>query len=426
MEKYNVFYAQSGGPTTVLNASACGVIETARQHNNRINTVFAGQYGILGAIEEALMDTAALDTLALQQLKYTPGAAFGSCRYKLQDFTLQPQLYERIFQVFQAHHIRYFLYNGGGDSQDTTCQLAKYSHQNNYPLTCIGIPKTIDNDIPCTDQCPGFGSVAKYVATAVLEVSLDVRAMHRNSTKVFILEVMGRHSGWIAAAAGLAFEQTEDAPHLILFPEVLFDSSIFLSKVSTIIKKYGYCIIVAAEGIRDRKGQFLSAINTKDAFQHTQLGGVAPKLAEIIKVSLQVKYHWAILDYLQRSAGHLTAQVDVKQAYALGKAAVELALQGNQGYMPTLVRQANHPYTWSIGKANLTTVANQEKCLPNTFISRDGFHITDSCRDYLAPLIQGESYPIYRNGLPYYWTKQLPLISKQLAAFSIESSPKLS
>lgn len=415
----NAFYAQSGGVTSVINASACGVIETARKHTDKILNVFAGRNGILGALTEDLIDTSLERDQDIAALKHTPAGAFGSCRHKLKDIKSNKAEYERIIEVFAAHNIGYFFYNGGGDSQDTANKIAEFSQSVGYPITCIGIPKTVDNDLPFTDCSPGFGSVAKYVAISSSETSFDVASMAATSTKVFILEVMGRHAGWIAAAAGLAQPTSKGAPHIILFPELPFDETQFLKKVQSTVEQCGYCCIVVSEGIRNTQEQFLADAGTKDAFGHAQLGGVAPTLANLVKSKLGYKYHWAVSDYLQRSARHIASQTDVDQAYALGKAAVEFALAGKNAVMPTIVRTSDSPYQWSIGEAPLSEVANVEKKLPREFIDAEGYGITQACRDYLSPLIEGEAYPPYKNGLPSYVILKNKAVEKRLeTAFS--------
>lgn len=399
MSVKHAIYAQSGGVTAVINASACAVIQTARQYPEKIGKVYAAKFGIIGALNNQLIDTSNQDDLTIAKLLHTPAGAFGSCRHKLKN---DGEEFERLIQVFKAHDIGYFFYNGGGDSQDTAHKVATMSQAMGYPITCIGIPKTIDNDLPFTDVCPGFGSVAKYVAVSTLEAGLDVASMAESSTKVFILEVMGRHAGWIAAASGLAGVTPDLPPHLILFPEIRFNPARFLERVKACVEQYGYCVIVASEGIKNEQDQFLSDAGLKDAFGHAQLGGVAPVLAGLIKQELKYKYHWAVSDYLQRSARHIASQVDVDQAYALGKAAVELALQGHNAVMPIIIRESDAPYQWSIGHVPLKDVANQEKKMPREFITADGFGITEACRHYLLPLIQGEAYPPYHQGLPDY------------------------
>jgi len=413
----NAFYAQSGGVTAVINATACGVIETARQHSDKIGTVYAGASGILGALNENLIDTSLESDADIAALLHTPGGAFGSCRYKLKDMETHRAEYERLIEVFKAHDIGYFFYNGGGDSSDTAYKVSQLSEKMGFPITCIGVPKTVDNDLPITDTCPGFGSVAKYIAVSTREASLDIESMYETSTKVFIIEVMGRHAGWIAAAGGLASENVGDAPHIILFPEIAFDKVAFLKRVQGAVDDKGYCVVVASEGAQYEDGTFVADAGMKDAFGHTQLGGVASTLANMVRDGLGLKYHYAIADYLQRSARHISSQTDVDQAYAVGKAAVELAIAGKNAVMPVIVREADEPYTWHIGEAPLSEVANVEKMMPRSFITDDGFHITDEARAYLQPLIQGEAYPPYENGLPKYVKLKNQLAEKKLPTF---------
>lgn len=414
----NALYAQSGGVTAVINASACGVIQTVRQHPEFFNELYAGRNGILGILNEDLINTSLESEEDINALKHTPGGAFGSCRYKLKSLDQNKAEYERLIEVFKAHDIGTFFYNGGGDSQDTTHKISQISQSLGYPLTCIGIPKTIDNDLPFTDNSPGFGSVAKYVAISIQEASLDVASMASSSTKVFILEVMGRHAGWIAAAGALAPLNSPQAPPLILFPEIDFNETLFCQRVQKTVQQYGYCTVVVSEGLKYPDGRFLSESGLKDAFGHSQLGGVAPALASVIREKLGFKYHWAVSDYLQRSARHIASEVDVAQAYALGKAAVELAIQGKNAVMPIIVRTQQQPYQWNIGEVALEAVANQEKKMPRHFISEDGFGITQACRDYLEPLIQGEAYPPYFQGLPQYVTLKNKAVTKVLLSFA--------
>ena len=398
----NAFYAQSGGVTAVINASACGVIETARKYPKRIGKLYAGRNGILGALHEDLIDTGKESAADIRALRHTPAGAFGSARYKLKKFEDNPREYERLIEVFKAHDIGYFFYNGGGDSADTCYKVSLLAEKMGYPLQAIHVPKTVDNDLPITDCCPGFGSVAKYVAVSIREAGFDVASMARTSTKVFVLEVMGRHAGWIAAAGGLAAEKAGDSPHIILFPEITFDQEKFLARVKACVDRYGYCAIVVSEGVKNAEGRFLADAGTRDAFGHAQLGGVGPVVAQLVKDKLGYKYHWAVADYLQRAARHIASKVDVEQAYAVGKAAVELALKGHHAVMPAIVRTSNKPYRWKIGVAKLEDVANVEKMLPRDYITADGFHITAKGRRYLAPLIKGEDYPPYKDGLPQY------------------------
>jgi 6-phosphofructokinase len=419
MSTINAFYAQSGGVSSVINASACGVIETARQHRDTIGTVFAGLNGIIGALTEDLIDTGQESDAAIAALRHTPSGAFGSCRYKLSSVDKDPREYERLLEVFRAHDIGYFFYNGGGDSADTCLKVAQLAESRGAPIHAIHVPKTVDNDLPVTDNSPGFGSVAKYVAVSAREASFDVRSMAKTSTKVFILEVMGRHAGWIAAAGGLASDTRTDIPTVILFPEVEFQRDRFLARVDALVKQSGYCTVVVSEGVKNPEGGFLADQGLKDAFGHAQLGGAAPVVADIIRDGLGLKYHWAVADYLQRSARHIASGTDVEQAYAMGKAAVELALAGKNSLMPTIVRRSSKPYVWEVGAADLSEVANQEKKLPRSFITDDGFGITAECRDYLAPLIQGEDYPPYVDGLPDYITLKNATVEKRLAAFAV-------
>jgi 6-phosphofructokinase 1 len=411
----NAFYAQSGGVTAVINASACGVIETCRKHKTKIGKVYAGRHGIVGALTEDLIDTSRESAAAIRALRHTPSGAFGSARYKLKKYEDNPAQYERLIEVFKAHDIGYFFYNGGGDSADTCWKVSQLADKLGYPIQAIHVPKTVDNDLPITDCCPGFGSVAKYVAVSIREAGFDVASMAKTSTKVFILEVMGRHAGWIAAAGGLAAEKVGDAPHMILFPEIALDTEKFYARVKQCVEQYGYCAIVVSEGLKNAEGKFLSDAGLRDAFGHAQLGGVAPVIAQMVKEKLGYKYHWAVADYLQRAARHIASKVDVEQAYAMGKAAVELALKGHNSVMPTIVRVSDAPYKWKIGTAPLSKVANVEKMLPRDYITPDGFHITAKGRRYLLPLIKGEDYPPYKDGLPQYVVLKNSPVRKKLA-----------
>ena len=412
----NAFYAQSGGVTAVINASACGVIETARKHSDKIGKVYAGENGIIGALTENLIDTSLESDSDIAALNHTPSGGFGSCRYKMKSLETNKAEYERLIEVFKAHNIGYFFYNGGGDSADTCLKVSQLSESMGYPIQAIHIPKTVDNDLPITDNCPGFGSVAKYIAVSTMEASFDVASMASTSTKVFVLEVMGRHAGWIAAAGGLV---DSSIPVVILFPEVSFDEQAFLDKVDNNVKEFGYCTIVVSEGTKWPDGRFLAEQGTRDDFGHAQLGGAAPVVANLIKNALGYKYHWAVADYLQRSARHLASNSDVEQAYALGQAAVEMALEGKNSIMPAIVRISNNPYKWEIGSGELKDVANVEKMMPNNYISEDGFSITDACREYLLPLIDGENYPPYNDGLPNYVVLKKSKVVQKLPPFEV-------
>ena len=412
----NIFYAQSGGVTAVINATACGVIESARK-SKKLGKVLAGKNGIIGALKEELIDTSLESKRDIAALRHTPGGAFGSCRYKLKSLSENKAEYQRLIDVFQAHDIGYFFYNGGGDSQDTANKVSQLSLQMGHPICCIGIPKTVDNDLPMTDTCPGFGSVAKYVAVSTMEAGLDVASMAESSTKIFVLEVMGRHAGWIAAASGLAKDNPSAPPHIILFPEVAFDKAKFLARVKQTVNRVGYCVVVASEGAQHAGGRFLADAGAKDAFGHTQLGGVAPALVEMIKGAHGYKCHWSVADYLQRAARHIASATDVAQAYAVGEAAVQFALEGKNAVMPVIKRKKTKRYGWEIGEAPLSRVANVEKKMPKSFITKDGFGITGKARDYLEPLISGEDYPPYKNGLPQYVRLKNKLVRKRLPTF---------
>jgi ATP-dependent phosphofructokinase / diphosphate-dependent phosphofructokinase len=419
MAAKNAFYAQSGGVTAVINASAAGVIETARQQKETIGEIYAGRNGIIGALTEDLIDTGKDSTEAIGALRYTPSGAFGSCRYKLKSLEQNRREYERLIEVFKAHNIGYFFYNGGGDSADTCLKVSQLADTLGYSIQAIHVPKTVDNDLPITDCCPGYGSVAKYIAVSTLEASFDVASMSKTSTKVFVLEVMGRHAGWIAAAGGLASTNDREIPVVILFPEVPFDKAKFLAKVDSNVQKFGYCSVVVSEGVKGEDGKFLSDQGIRDAFGHAQLGGVAPVVASIVREGLGLKYHWGVADYLQRAARHIASKTDVDQAYAMGKAAVEFAVQGHNSVMPTIERLSDTPYQWRVGMAQLSSVANVEKMMPKEFISQDGFGITDKCREYLAPLIMGEDYPPYKDGLPTYVRLKNVAVTKKLSDFTI-------
>ena len=417
MVKANAFYAQSGGVTAVINATACGVLQTAAEHKDVIGKVLVGANGIVGALNEELIDVSKESKRAIAGLRSTPGGAFGSCRYKLKPYAEDPREYQRLIEVFKAHNIRYFFYNGGGDSQDTANKVSQLGARVGYPLQCIGVPKTVDNDLPITDCCPGFGSVAKYVAVSTKEAALDIESMCATSTKVFVLEVMGRHAGWIAAAGALAREQAGDAPHIILLPEVPFKQAQFLRRVKATVAEKGFCVVVVSEGVRFANGEFVGESGAaKDAFGHAQLGGVAPVIANLVTAKLGFKNHWAVADYLQRSARHIASATDVQQAYALGQAAVKLAVAGKTAVMPTIVRTNDAPYKWKIGEAKLSKVANVERFMPKSYISKDGFDITARAMRYLRPLIAGEDYPCYKNGVPEYVRLKQQRVAKKLPA----------
>ena len=405
--KKNALYAQSGGVTAVINATAGALILEARKNKN-IGKVFAAKNGILGVLREELIDTSKESLSSIESLSYRPGGIFGSCRFKLKDLEISEKEYERLIKVFKAHNIGYFFYNGGNDSADTAFKVSQIGKKLNYPIQCIAIPKTVDNDLVLTDCCPGFGSAAKYIATSTMEASLDVQSMSETSTKVFILEVMGRHAGWMAASSALARTSNEDAPHIILLPEVTFNQKDFLALVKQVVAKHGYCVVVVSEGVKNSKGKFLAESDRRDAFGHSQLGGIAPFISELINNKLKIKNHWAVADYLQRSARHIASKVDLEQAQAVGSFAIKYALAGMNGVMPIIVRNKGPKYKWSIEAAPLSKIANLEKKLPKSFISKNGMNVTQKAIDYLMPLIQGESHPPYKNGIPL--TKEFKLI----------------
>ena len=415
--KKNAFYAQSGGVTSVINATAASVILESKKYKSKIGKVYAGKNGILGALKEELIDTSKESKSAINSLKSTPGGAFGSCRFKLKSFEENKKEYIRLVEVFKAHNIGYFFYNGGNDSADTAYKVSQISKKLGYPINCIAIPKTVDNDLAETDCCPGFGSAAKYIATSTMEASLDVASMSETSTKVFILEVMGRHAGWMAASSALARIDQKDAPHIILLPEIRFNQIKFLNKVKDVVKKNGYCVIVASEGVKNSKGKFLAESDRKDAFGHSQLGGVAPYLAGLISQKLNLKNHWAVSDYLQRSARHISSKTDLLHAEAVGVHAVRYAIKGLNGVMPIIVRSKSEKYSWKIIPAPLSKIANVEKKLPNSFISKDGFDVTAKTIKYLKPLIQGEAYPKFKNGIPHSQKLKLVEVKKKLPSW---------
>ena len=405
--KKNALYAQSGGVTAVINATAGALILEARKNKN-IGKVFAAKNGILGVLREELIDTSKESLSAIESLSYRPGGVFGSCRFKLKDLEISEKEYRRLIEVFKAHNIGYFFYNGGNDSADTAFKVSQIGKKLNYPIQCIAIPKTVDNDLVLTDCCPGFGSAAKYIATSTMEASLDVQSMSETSTKVFILEVMGRHAGWMAASSALARTSIEDAPHIILLPEITFNQKDFLTLVKQVVAKHGYCVVVVSEGVKNSKGKFLSESDGRDAFGHSQLGGIAPYISQLINNKLKIKNHWAVADYLQRSARHIASRVDLEQAQAVGSFAIKYALAGMNGVMPIIVRNRGSKYKWSIEAAPLSRIANLEKKLPKSFISKNGMNVTQKAIDYLMPLIQGETHPPYKNGIPL--TKEFKLI----------------
>ena len=404
----------------MINASACGVIQTAKQHKRSIGRVYAGRNGIIGALTEDLIDTGRESSRAIAALMHTPAGAFGSCRYKLAGIDRDRAQYERLIDVFRAHDIGYFFYNGGNDSADTCLKVSQMAARLDYPLIAVHVPKTVDNDLAVTDCCPGFGSVAKYVATSMREAAFDVASMAKTSTRVFVLEVMGRNAGWVTAAVGLADDADTPIPLLLLFPEIAFDETKFLARLDAKVAQFGYCCVGVSEGLRDAQGTLLAEAGTKDAFGHAQLGGVGPMIASLVKEKLGHKYHWAVADYLQRAARHLVSKTDLEQAYAVGRAAVEFAVRGKSAVMPAIVRTSDKPYRWKIEAVPLDDVANVEKKLPRDYISADGYGITAKARAYLSPLTRGEAFPPFRDGLPQYVRLKNIAVAKKLAtSFSL-------
>ena len=408
----NLLYLQSGGVSSVINVSACGVLEEAYRHSQLITGIYSAAFGIHGLLNEEIYDVTNLNKETLRAIRCMPGGVFGSSRHRIVDAHEDDSEYQRLLNIFRAHGISCFLYNGGGGSMAAAEKIADYCRTLNFPISCIGIPKTIDNDMEQTDNCPGYGSVAKFTATTTREAGLDVASTYTSSTKVLLMEVMGRHAGWIAAAAGLAQQEVDDPPHLIIFPERPLNKKDFLNKVDECVKRIGYCVVIVAEGARGEDGEYINANVTSSG--HRQLGGAAMVLAILIKELLGYKYHCVISDYLQRSARHLSSQVDVEHAYAVGSAAVRYALAGKDCVVPMITRISSSPYKWKINEVSLKVVANKEKFLPQSYISKDGYGISDTAREHILPLIQGEAYPIYQDGLPQMTRHRFPLLTKKL------------
>ena len=413
MAKANAVYAQSGGVTSVINGSAYGVIKAA-QESDIIENIYGGLYGINGVLEEKLVDISQEDPADIERLPFTPSGAFGSCRKKLPSLEKNRADFERIIEVFKAHDVRYFFYNGGNDSMDTAHKVSQLSHDMGYDVTCIGVPKTVDNDLPVTDNCPGFGSVAKYNAVSIREAGFDVASMHKDSTKVFVSETMGRHAGWIAASATMAARNDDEGPHIILLPEIAFQEEAFLAEVERIRARLGYCVVAVSEGLQNPDGKFVADAGTVDGFGHTQLGGAGDFIANLVKNKLGIKVHNALPDYFQRSGRHIASKTDIEQAIAVGREAVNLAAQGLNGQMVTIVRESDEPYKWTVGHTDISNIANKEKVLPPEYIREDGFHVTDAFRRYCQPLIEGELWPEYANGIPVYSKLRRNLVPQKL------------
>jgi 6-phosphofructokinase 1 len=412
----NLLVAQSGGPTAVINASVAGVIQEAGR-NGCIEEIYGGLNGILGILNEELIDLNDEKARAIEGLKFTPGPALGTCRYKI-DFKKKPEQaakdMDRLFQVFEAHNIRYFFYVGGNDSQDTSNQIHQQAVQRNYEMRVIGVPKTIDNDLPHTDFCPGFPSAAKYDATTVMEIGLDVGGMATDDGSCCIVEVMGRSAGWIAGATVLAKRNPADAPHIILLPEIAFDEASFLAKVKETVAAHKFCVVVVGEGLKHPNGEEIGADKSRlDAFGHPVLSGAADKLAEIVQGKLNTKTRTVKLGYAQRCASHCASKVDVDGAAMSGEAAVRAAVDGRSGFMVKLVRNAGN--TWSTDLQDLNDIANVVHLIPRDWVSEDGFLPNEKFIDYVRPLLEGEVKVPYEGGLPKYVVLDKSPVDKVLA-----------
>jgi 6-phosphofructokinase 1 len=401
----NLLVAQSGGPTAVINSSIAGVISEAGRHEC-IEEIYGGMNGVYGILQENLIDIGEENTKSIQSLKHTPAAALGTCRYKINFKTDAEQAEKdmnRLFEVIEAHNIRYFFYAGGNDSQDTTNKVHLEAAKRGYDIRAIGVPKTIDNDLPHTDHTPGYGSVIKYNATTVMEVGADLRSQATDEGSCCIIEVMGRSAGWIAAGTVLAKEREDDPPHIILLPEIPFNETKFLVKAMDTVTKNGYCVVVVGEGLKDTEGNEIGADKTKlDAFGHPVLAGAAERLAEIVEPALNLKTRTVKLGYAQRAAAHYASQTDVDEAFACGEAAVRAAIEGQSGFMVKLVRESDEPYKWSTGLQPLEDIANQEAFIPRDWISEDGWLPNEKFEKYARPLIQGELHLPTKGGLPAF------------------------
>jgi 6-phosphofructokinase len=415
MTKTNAIVAQSGGPTCVINSSVCGVIQEAKK-SKKIGKVLAAHNGILGVLKEELFDVYAEKPATIEALKRTPAAALGSCRYKLKAIDQNRGDFDRVLDVFKAHDIRYFFYAGGNDSMDTADKVNKLAAQRGYELVCIGIPKTIDNDLAYTDHCPGFGSAAKYVATCAMEAGRDNEALTFDACA--IIEVMGRDAGWIAAAAGLASREPQDAPHLIYMPEAAFTFEKLIRDVKEVYKEFGRAFIIVSEGLKDEKGEHIAAETAgfgKDAFGHATLGGAAEILKKVIEKEAGIKTYWNKLGSQQRCSMHFASLTDVNEAYMCGRAAVKAALNGINGKMITLIRENGAKYKCTTGLVELGDAAKGEKTVPKEYINQQGNHITQACRDYIAPLIKGEApIAIGKDNLPVYIRLTKKMVEKKL------------
>ena len=403
MKLPNALYIQSGGMTSVLNNAAYTIIKTIQKYPKKIGKLYAGIYGIVGVLEDNLLDISTLSEIQIENIKNSPGGVFGTSRYKIKSINEDFAIYETLVNIFIKYNIHYIFYNGGNDSVDTALKLSKITKKFDYKLYCIAVPKTIDNDIACTDVSPGFGSAAKYIATSMYEASIDLKSMCKTSTKVFIMEIMGRHAGWLTAASAVWKNNDSDPPHICLLPEIPFNQERFLKLVTNSVNKYGYCSIAVSEGLKDETHKFISHKNTNDTFGHTQLGGVSSVLANIIQINLGYKCHYAIPDYLQRAAKHLCSKLDIEIANAVGKAAVEFAIQQKNNVMPCIKKIQTNPYLYEIECISLDNIANVEKKMPLNFIDKENLTITSECKEYILPFVSGEVFPKYsENGKPIY------------------------
>lgn len=414
----NLLVGQSGGPTSVINASVAGVIQEAGRHPDAIEEIYGGLNGIFGMLNEDLIDLQEEKRQAIEGLKHTPAAALGTCRYKL-DFKKKAEKaakdMDRLFEVFKAHNIRYFFYAGGNDSQDTSHKIHEEAVKRGWDMRVIGVPKTIDNDLPHTDHCPGYGSVIKYNATTVMEVGLDVGSMATDDGSCCIIEVMGRSAGWIAAGTVLAKRKPSDAPHIILLPEIPFDEAAFLAKVQATVAEHRYCIVVVGEGLKNAQGEEIGADKTRlDSFGHPVLSGAADRLAEIVQGRVSLKTRTVKLGYTQRAAAHFASETDVQEAFACGEAAVRAAVSGQSGQMVKIVRLQQDPYKWTTDLQPLGDIANVEHFLPRDWISEDGFMPNEKFIQYAAPLVVGEPKLATEGGLPKYTVLEKVRVDKVL------------
>jgi len=415
----NVLYAQAGGVSAVINASAAAVIEKVQKHPDQFGKIYTALNGIKGVLEEALIDVSNMSSETLERLKHQPGAAFKACRFDLDPLEHNTAQYERVLEVFKTYEIGYFFYNGGNGSMVTAQKVADYCGEHGHPVICVGVAKTIDNDLDLSHCSPGFGSAAKYIATSFLEASLDIISMHETSSKFFVMECMGRNTGWLTLAAGLAKEVIPDLPLILLPAERAFNKTLFIQKVEQLISEKGYCVCAVSEGLQDEQGEYLAIAGIEHTLErdYTQLGGVGSYLSHMVSQHIQSKTHCAVPDYLQRSASHIVSQTDWQMAYDAGKASVEAALRGAHGVLPIIEVTGENPLTWCFKTVELEAVANLEKTVPDNFLTEDGMDITPAALDYLRPLIQGERPVHFKNGLPDIAIMSFVQVQKKLTPF---------